>query len=282
MAINSRIMSYESESRYEGGLGMLAGFLLFIVGIGLLIGVFAFFGSFGTVDTGNRGVVLHLQNPTGEIKEQGFYWKTPFVEDVIEMPVQILKEEAEATAASRDLQDVTTKVALNYHLDPSRVGQIYQEVKKEWAGVIVQPSIQEAVKNATAKYTAEELITKRSEVREAISVNIKEKVSPRGIIVDEVNIINFAFSESFNDAIERKVTAEQEALASKNQLERIKYEAQQAIEKAKGEAESIRIQSQALTEQPQFLEKLAIERWNGVLPTYVTDGATTPFININR
>lgn len=275
-------MSYESESRYEGGLGMLAGFLLFIVGIGLLIGVFAFFGSFGTVDTGNRGVVLHLQNPTGEIKEQGFYWKTPFVEDVIEMPVQILKEEAEATAASRDLQDVTTKVALNYHLDPSRVGQIYQEVKKEWAGVIVQPSIQEAVKNATAKYTAEELITKRSEVREAISVNIKEKVSPRGIIVDEVNIINFAFSESFNDAIERKVTAEQEALASKNQLERIKYEAQQAIEKAKGEAESIRIQSQALTEQPQFLEKLAIERWNGVLPTYVTDGATTPFININR
>lgn len=261
---------------------MLAGFLLFIVGVGLLIGVFAFFGSFGTVDTGNRGVVLHLQNPTGEIKDQGFYWKTPFVEDVVDMPVQILKEEAEATAASRDLQDVTTKVALNYHLDPSRVGQVYQEVKKEWAGVIVQPAIQEAVKNATAKYTAEELITKRSEVREAISVNIKEKVAPRGILVDEVNIINFDFSQSFNAAIERKVTAEQEALASKNQLERIKYEAQQAIEKAKGEAESIRIQSQALTEQPQFLEKMAIEKWNGVLPVYMTDGASTPFININR
>lgn len=261
---------------------MLAGFLLFIVGVGLLIGVFAFFGSFGTVDTGNRGVVLHLQNPTGEIKEQGFYWKAPFVEDVVEMPVQILKEEAEATAASRDLQDVTTKVALNYHLDPSRVVQIYQEVKKKWAGVIVQPAIQEAVKNATAKYTAEELITKRSEVREAISVNIKEKVAPRGILVDEVNIINFDFSQSFNAAIERKVTAEQEALASKNQLERIKYEAQQAIEKAKGEAESIRIQSQALTEQPQFLEKMAIEKWNGVLPVYMTDGASTPFININR
>lgn len=275
-------MSYGSESRYEGGLGMLAGFLLFIVGAGLLIGVFAFFGSFGTVDTGNRGVVLHLQNPTGEIKDQGFYWKTPFVEDVVDMPVQILKEEAEATAASRDLQDVTTKVALNYHLDPSRVGQVYQEVKKEWAGVIVQPAIQEAVKNATAKYTAEELITKRSEVREAISVNIKEKVAPRGILVDEVNIINFDFSQSFNAAIERKVTAEQEALASKNQLERIKYEAQQAIEKAKGEAESIRIQSQALTEQPQFLEKMAIEKWNGILPVYMTDGASTPFININR
>lgn len=274
-------MSYASENN-GGGAGLLAGFLLFIVAIGALVGVFALFGSFGTVDTGNRGVVLRLQNPTGEIKEQGFYWKTPFLEDVIEMPVQIKKEEAEASAASKDLQDVTTKIALNYHLDPSRVGVIYQEVKKEWASVIVQPAIQEAVKNATSKYTAEELITKRSEVREAISVNIREKVTPRGIIVDEVNIINFDFSQSFGAAIERKVTAEQEALASKNQLERIKYEAQQAIEKAKGEAESIRIQSQALTEQPQYLEKLAIERWDGVLPTYMTDGATTPFININK
>jgi prohibitin 2 len=275
-------MSYATGDSREGGSGMLAGFLLFIVGVSVLVGVFALFGSFGTVDTGNRGVVLRMQNPTGEIKEQGFYWKTPFVEDVIEMPVQIKKEEAEASAASKDLQDVTTKIALNYHLDPSKVGVIYQEVKKEWASVIVQPAIQEAVKNATSKYTAEELITKRSEVQEAISVNIKEKVTPRGIVVDEVNIINFDFSQSFGAAIERKVTAEQEALASKNQLERIKYEAQQAIEKAKGEAESIRIQSQALTEQPQYLEKLAIERWNGVLPTYMTDGATTPFININR
>lgn len=274
-------MSYASENN-GGGAGMLAGFLLFIMGVAVLIGIFCLFGSFGTVDTGNRGVVLRLQNPTGEIKEQGFYWKTPFLEDVIEMPVQIKKEESEASAASKDLQDVTTKIALNYHLDPSRVGVIYQEVKKEWASVIVQPSIQEAVKNATSKYTAEELITKRSEVREAISVNIREKVTPRGIVVDEVNIINFDFSQSFGAAIERKVTAEQEALASKNQLERIKYEAQQAIEKAKGEAESIRIQSQALTEQPQYLEKLAIERWNGVLPTYMTDGATTPFININK
>lgn len=269
-------MNYETENSTSG----LAVFLLIIIGILGLVGVFALFGSFGTVDTGHRGVVLYLSNPTGELKEQGFYWKKPFVESVIDMPVQIQKEEAEASAASKDLQSVTTKIALNYHLDPSRVGIVYQEVRKDWAGVIIQPAIQESIKNATSKYTAEELITKRSEVREVMAINIKEKVAQRGILIDEVNIVNFSFSNSFDAAIERKVTAEQEAFAARNNLEKIKYEAQQSIEKARGEAESIRIQSQALTEQPQYLEKLSIEKWNGVLPQYMTGGTATPFINI--
>ena len=260
----------------------MAGFLLVIMGIAALIGVFAFFGSFGTVDTGHRGVVLRLQNPTGEIKEQGFYWKTPFIESVVDMNVQVQKEEAEATAASKDLQDVTTKIAINYHLDPSKVGTIYQEVRKDYTVRIIQPAIQEAVKSATAKFTAEELITKRSEVRDAISTNIKEKVIPRGIVVDEVNIINFAFSESFNAAIERKVTAEQEALAAKNNLERVKFEAQQAIERATGEAEAIRIQSEAVKEQPQYIELKAVERWNGILPQYMLGEGALPFINLNK
>lgn len=259
------------------------------------IAILTFFGSFGTVDTGHRGVVLNLQNPTGEIKDQGFFWKTPFTESVVDMNVQIQKEEAEATAASKDLQDVVTKIALNYHLDPLKVGTIYQEVRKNWASVIVQPAIQESVKNATSKYTAEELITKRAEVREAIAVNIKEKVTQRGILVDEVNIINFSFSESFNSAIERKVTAEQDALASKNQLERIKYEAQQAIEKAKGEAdariataqaeaEAIRIQAQAIQNQggAEYVNLKAIEAWNGALPVQMIPGSAVPFIDLNR
>lgn len=288
-------MRYGEEEGRTEDIGGLAIFLLFVVGLGALIGIFALFGSFGTVDTGHRGVVLHLQNPTGEIKEQGFYWKSPFVEDVIDMPVQILKEESEATAASKDLQDVTTKIALNYHLDPSRVGTIYQEVKKDWASVIVQPAIQEAVKSATAKYTAEELITKRSEVRDSISANIKDKVTPRGILVDEVNIINFSFSESFNVAIEKKVTAEQTALAEKNRLEQVKYEAQQAVEKAKGEADArittaeaearaIQIQAEAITQQggAEYVNLKAVEKWNGTLPTQMIPGSAVPFINLNR
>lgn len=270
-------MNFKNEDRGTNGLVI---FLLIIIIILGLIGVFAFFGSFGTVDTGYRGVVVRLGNPTGEIKEQGFYWKAPFTTDVIDMNVQVLKEEVEASAASRDLQDVTTKVAVNYHLDPTAVGKIYQEVRRDWSIRLVQPSLQEAVKSATSRYTAEELITKRSEVRDAIAGNVREKLLPRGLVLDEVNIINFNFSASFNASIEKKVTAEQDALAAKNRLEQIKFEAQQSIEKAKGEAESIRIQSQALTEQPQYLEKLSIEKWNGVLPQYITSGATVPYINV--
>lgn len=270
-------MNFENE---QGELSSLTIFLTIILGLIGITGIFALFGSFGTVDTGSRGVVLKLQNPTGEIKDQGFYWKTPFLESVVDMTVQIQKEEVEASAASRDLQDVATKVAVNYHLDPSKVGNVYQEVRRDWAIRLVQPALQEAIKSATSKYTAEELITKRAEVREAISVNVKEKLAPRGLLIDEINIVNFAFSPSFNSSIEKKVTAEQDALASKNKLEQTKYEAQQKIEAAKGEAESIKIQSQALSEQPQFLDKLAIEKWDGTLPTYMAPGSALPFLNI--
>jgi len=267
-------MSLRNE---DGDVSLLriAGFVALLT-FGLLI----LFGSFGTVDTGYRGVVVKLGNPTGEIKDQGFYTKTPFVTDVIEMNVQVQKEEAKASAASRDLQDVTTTVALNYRLDPSSVGKLYQDVRKEWAVRLVQPRLQESIKAATSQYTAEELVTKRSQVRDDIERNLREKLTPYGIVVDNANIVDFSFSESFNNAIEKKVTAEQDALASKNRLEQIKYEAQQSIEKAKGEAESIRIQSQALTEQPQYLDKIAIEKWNGVLPVYMGGNSPVPFVNV--
>lgn len=279
----------------NSGTGALATFLLVVVGLAGLMGVFALFGLMGTVDTGHRGVVLNLQNPTGEIKEQGFYTKTPFVESVVEMNVQTQIVQVEASAASSDLQDVTTTIALNYKLDPSQVGRIYQELRKDWEARVVHPKLQEAVKATTAQYTAEQLITRRAEVKDKILLSIKEKLAPYGLMADDVNIVNFKFSDSFNDSIEKKVRAEQDALASKNTLERIKYEAQQAIEKAKGEAdariatataeaEAIRIQAQAIQSQggAEYVNLKAIEKWTGVLPVQMIPGSTVPFIDLTR
>lgn len=268
------------KSRSLKGNAAVAGIIAFAV---LAIVVMLVLGSFmGVVDTGNRGVVTHWSKVTGETKGEGFYFKTPFSEDVIEMNVQVQKEEADASAASKDLQDVNAKVAVNYQLNESSVGSIYQDMRKDYAGRVITPSIQEVVKAATAQFTAEELITKRSVVKDLMTTQLREKLQPYGITVKEVNIVNFGFSESFNAAIEAKVKAEQDALASKNTLEKVKYDAQQAIERAKGEAESIRIQSQALVEQPQYLELKAIEKWNGDVPTYLGGGQPVPFINLNR
>lgn len=197
---------------------------------------------------------------------------------MVVVDVKTQKEEADASAASKDLQTVSSKVALNYSVNPEAVGKLYQEVGVDFKTRLIDPSIQESVKASTAKFTAEELITKREEVRDSIKAHLNERLLGTGIIIENFSIINFDFSGSFNKAIEDKVTAEQNALAAKNKLAQVQYEAQQAVEKAKGESEAIRIQASALANNPAVLQLEAIKKWNGVMPT-VTGGAM-PFINI--
>jgi regulator of protease activity HflC (stomatin/prohibitin superfamily) len=245
-----------------------------------IVGIVLFFGSFGTVGAGEQGVLLRFGAVTGKIKDEGLYFKAPLIEKVVKKNVQIQKSEVPAASASRDLQSVSTTLAVNYQLRKDMVSSVYQDMRDEYQARVVDPAVQESIKNATAQFTAEELITKRSSVRDMIASNIKEKLESKGFVVYEVNIVNFDFSRTFNESIEKKVTAEQDALASKNKLEQVKYEAQQSIEAAKGKAEAIRIESDALRSNPAVLELRALEKWNGVLPT-VTSGAV-PFINVGN
>ena len=234
---------------------------------------------FGTIGAGERGIQLRFGAVTGNIFGEGLYFRIPFIERVQKLDVKIQKDEVEAPAASKDLQTVKSVVALNYHLDPKEVATLFQEIGLQYNSRIIAPALQEAVKAGTAEFTAEELITKRPEVRERIKVLLTEKLEPRGIILDEFNIVEFEFSRTFNDAIEAKVTAEQDALAAQNKLERVKFEAQQKIEEAKGKAEAITIESQALRNNPQVLQLRSLEKWDGKLPQFLGSDAI-PFINI--
>lgn len=236
---------------------------------------------FGTVGAGERGVLLRFNAVTGKIYGEGLYFRWPLIERVVKLDTKIQKEQVDATAASKDLQTVHSDVAFNFHISPSKVASIYQEVGVDYKTRIIDPTLQEAVKASTARFTAEELITKRELVREETKVLLHEKLEPRGIMVDEFNIVNFGFSSSFNSAIEAKVTAEQQALAAKNKLEQIKFEAEQRIAEARGKAEAIRVESEALRANPAILELRALEKWDGVLPQ-VTGGGGVPFINIQR
>ena len=235
---------------------------------------------FGTVGAGERGVLLRWGAVTGKVLNEGLYIRIPLADRVEIMDVKIQKEEVVATAASKDLQTVESKVALNYHIDPARVANIYQDIGINYAVRLIDPALQESVKSTTAKYTAEELITKREEVRDAIKAHLVEKLEPRGIRIDDFNIVDFEFSASFNQAIELKVTAEQSALAAKNKLEQIKFEAEQHIAEARGKAEALRIESSALQSSPQILQLRALEKWDGRLPSVMGNG-TTPFVDVS-
>lgn len=255
-----------------------------VVAIFIFLVVIAFL-PFTTVDSGERGVVKQL----GQVKDTldpGFHIVNPFTTEVIKMDVRVQKEEVDAGAASKDLQTVTTKVAINYRLDPKEVARIYTEVEKDYGPKIIAPKLQEAVKAATAKYTAEELITKRAVVKDEMKLAMTEKLSGTGILLDDFNIVNFDFSAQFNAAIEAKVTAEQKAKEAQNKLVQVQAEAQQSIEKAKAEAESIRLQSQAANND-KFIQLKQLEvqqafanRWNGVLPTNLYGSAPIPFLDL--
>ncbi len=249
---------------------------------GLLLLVLALMlNPFGTVGAGERGILLRFNAVTGTIYNEGLYFRWPLIETVVKMDIKVQKNQVEATAASKDLQTVHSDVAFNFHINPSRVASIYQEVGIDYNQRIIAPTLQEAVKASTAQFTAEELITKRELVREQAKTALREKLQTRGIMVDEFNIVNFAFSTTFNSAIEAKVTAEQSALAARNKLEQIKFEADQRIAEARGKAEAMRIESEALRSNPQILELRTLEKWDGVLPQ-VTGGGGVPFINLQR
>ena len=233
--------------------------ILSVLGTIAALVLFTVFGSFFTVQPGEKAFTITFGQIGSEVYDNGFHFKTPWISSVVKMDVQTQKIEVDATAASKDLQNVATKVAVNWAIQPAAVRDVYRDIGDEaqLSQRLLQPAIQEAIKGATAQFSAEELVTKRSEVSDLITKNLQDRLFKNGISISGINILNFDFSDSFDKAIESKVQAEQEALTAKNQLSRIEYEGKQkaataeyekqaAISKAQGEAESIRIQSEAI------------------------------------
>jgi regulator of protease activity HflC (stomatin/prohibitin superfamily) len=254
------------------------------IGGSILVIIVLLWNTMYIVNAGERGILITLGNPSDIPTSEGLHFKIPFVQTVVIMDVKTQKYESESSAASSDLQTITTKIALNYHLTPETVPLLYKEIGIGYQDIIVQPAEQESIKAITAQFTAEDLIVRREEVRQKMKELLIEKLQPRGLVITEVQITNFDFSESFNDAIEQKVTALQLKLKAQNDLERIKIEAEQTVAKAGAEAEALRLKKQSITPELVQLsqievqskaldiQKLMIEKWNGVSPTTLVSG----------
>ncbi len=239
--------------------------------------------SVGTVGAGYVGVKTRFGAVKGSVPP-GLFFKIPFIDSVTSMDVQTQKEQVDATAASSDLQNVTASVAINFHVNPQDATAIYQNVGADYQSRVIDPAIQESIKSVTANYTAEQLITEREKVREEILALLTTKLQAYGVNTDSLNIVNFAFSDSFNAAIEAKVTAQQNALAAQNKLAQVQYEAQQTIATAKAQAEAIQIQAQAINSQggADYVQLQAVQKWDGHLPVQMIPGSTVPFINLKN
>ena len=250
---------------------------------GIVIIAVLIFNPWTTVEAGERGVVTRFGQVEERVLTPGLHFIIPFVESVHIMDVQTQKEQVDIIAASKDLQTVSATIALNFNVDPSAVKVLYQQVGYGYGLRIIDPAVQEAVKATTSQFTAEELITKRPVVKEQLLALLRERLIKNNIVAEDVSIVDFDFSDSFNQAIEAKVTAEQNALAAKNKLEQVKFEAEQRISQAKGEAEAIRIQAQAIQQQggDSYVQLQAIQKWRGDVPDYMM-GNSVPFINLSK
>ncbi len=257
-----------------------------IAAIGVLIAcLIVVAGSTGIVGAGQRGVLLRFGALTEEIKDEGLYFKVPFAEEIVLMSTQLQKYTAGVSALSKDLQQVTTEVTLNYQLDAERVGTIYQEMRQDYENRVIQPYIQEAVKSTTADFDAEQLITQRPQVKDELQNLMAERLRDPGILVIQVSITDFQFSQTFQESIEAKVKAVQQALEAENALKRVEFEAQQAVTRAEAEAKGLELQRAQITSDLLELRRIevqgrAIEKWNGVMPTVVTSGGPVPILDI--
>lgn len=231
------------------------------IGLLTLIGALT---SVHIVDAGEVGIVTRFGD-VNRVETSGLRFTVPFIEGMTEMDIRVQKEEQSVTAATEDLQDVKASLAVNYALDNETALKVYKELGVNYKGRVIVPAIQESFKAASAGFTASELITRRTEVKVKAMNDIKSRLDKYGIRLVDISITNFSFSDAFNEAIEAKQVATQQAEKAKQDLVRIQVEAEQAITKAKGEAEAQRLQQETLT--PALLQKLYIEKWDGKLPT---------------
>lgn len=223
--------------------------------------------SISIVPAGNKGVQMNMGAVTGTIYNEGINFKIPFIQSVEIIDTRVQKyESSDNASASKDLQTITSSIAVNFRVDSTKVDKLYQNIGTNYKDTVISPAISECIKAVTSQYTAEQLITKRSEVSEKMKTLLQEKLKDKYILIDSFNITDFQFSEAFNTSIEEKQIAEQNALKAQYDLERIKTEAEQTITEASGEAEAMKIKNNQVTDNIIKLE--FIKKWNGEMPKY--------------
>ena len=251
----------------------------------IIIGIIIFFSSITTVPTGFVGIKTRFGQVQQEMIQEGFNFKTPFIEKIVKIDCRTQKFEVTTEASSKDLQKVSNiKIVVNYNVDKSKANSIYKEVGVDYQTILIQPAILESIKQGMSQYTAEELITKRSEVANIIMSLLKEKLEQKGVLITALNITDLSFSKEFDKAVEDKQIVEQETQKAQYELEKAKVENEKKIENAKADAEVMKQQNKEITDEYLKLKELEvqqkiIEKWNGVLPTTTSD--TVPFLNIN-
>jgi prohibitin 2 len=260
----------------QKALGVLAGLVIFIGGMA--------FSSFTVISAGHTGVQVTLGEVSPIPLTEGVHFVNP-ISSIKDVDVRLQKDQlAGASASTKDLQQVHTDIVVQYRLNAQKVPQIYKDFGLNVDEKVLGPAINEAFKTVTAKYTSEELITKRQAVSDEIQTQLKSKVAPFDIDVSGISLVNFGFSADYQKAIEQKVISVQQTAKAEQDLRRIEVEAKSRIAQAEGEAKAISIQAQAIQSNggQNYVQLQWIEKWNGKLPDTVVNGNSGMMLNMGK
>jgi regulator of protease activity HflC (stomatin/prohibitin superfamily) len=248
----------------------------------LLCLITLFLTPFVIVNAGERGVLMEFGKVQNIILGEGIHVIIPVVNTVEKLSVRVQNQEISAEASSKDLQDVFTDVALNWHILPEEANAIFQEIGNENNVIqrIINPAIEEVLKAVMAKYTAEEIVTKRGEVKSAVDQALTTRLRSYHLAVDDISLVHVHFSEQFSEAVEAKQIAEQEAKRAEFLALKASKEAEAKVNLARGEAEANSLLRDGLT--PEILQRQAIEKWNGNLPLIVGNEGVPKLLNLTE
>jgi len=247
----------------------------------VLCAIYVMFESYVIVPAGHIGIQVTFGTVTQETLGEGLHFVNP-LSSVRNLDVRLVSAKLTGSSAgTKDLQQVHTDIVVNYRISGDKAAHIYKEFGLDLQDKVVMPFVNESFKAITAKYTSEELITKRDEVSTGIKSELAEKLGKYNITVNDISLVNFGFSAEYQRAIEAKVIATQSKLQAEQDLARIEVEAKQTIAKAEGHAKAIQIETQAINSQggASYVQLKAIEKWDGKLPATIAGGAT-PFVNL--
>ena len=257
-----------------------------VIIVALVLGLIIFFASTTIVPTGHIGVVTLYSKVQDKYLDAGFHFIAPFVESVHDVDIRTQKYQNTVEGSAKDLQIVNVTMSINYQIKPEKASDLYAKVGKNYNDTILNPALQSGLKAAIAKFTAEEMVTKRSEVANAITEELNARLEEY-FLISAVNLENIGFTEEFNKAIEAKTTNQQKAEAEKAQLEIIKVQNEQKINTAEAEAKVRELQSQSVTEKSLEQLRLEIQRemiqkWDGKTPSTILGNDTNVLFGLGQ
>lgn len=277
MGINSKYFrGIKKMFKKFNALGITTSIVIFLLVLFLLL-----FNPVAIVGVGERGVKVTLGKTSPDSYSEGVHFVTPFISHMYKMDVKTVKSNISTMAQSKDIQQAKIVYVVNYNLIPDYAPKMYREVGKDYVNIIISPTVEGIVKDVIGKWNAQDIVANREKVASEILEKLRKDLGEKYINVSDFQITEIQYSNAFEQAIENKVTAEQDALKAKNVTIQVQEEARQKVIAAEAEAKSMAIRARALTQNKALVEYEAVKKWDGKLPEYML-GNSVPFININK